>query len=151
LQDSEDGMTDDADRGATITEVTLRYSDMDQLGHLNNAVYASFFEAGRVAYLESILDDVMPEGASTVIVKLTIEFKAEARYPGVARIRSRITRVGGSSMTYAQDISIGGKLVATGESVCALFDLTRRKALRLPDAMRVKIAAQGALAPALSG
>jgi acyl-CoA thioester hydrolase len=140
-------MADEADRGATITEVTLRYADMDVLGHLNNATYATLFEAGRVAYLEAFLNDVMPEGASTVIVKLTIEFKAEARYPGVACIRSRITRVGGSSMTYAQDIVIGGKLAATGESICALFDLKRRKALRLPDDMRARIAAQGALTP----
>jgi acyl-CoA thioester hydrolase len=140
-------MTDEAEKGVTITEVTLRYSDMDVLGHLNNATYATLFEAGRVAAMDAILSDMMPEGASTVIVKLTIEFKAEARYPGVARIRSRIIRVGGSSMTYAQDISIGGKLVATGESICALFDLKRRKALRLPDAMRAKIAAKAALTP----
>jgi acyl-CoA thioester hydrolase len=140
-------MADSADRGATVTEVTLRYADMDALGHLNNATYATFFEAGRVAYMDTILHDVTPQGAGYVIVKLIIEFRAEARYPGVARIRSRITRVGGSSMTFTQDIVIGGKLAATGESICALFDLTRRKALRVPDAMRRKIAAQGALTP----
>jgi acyl-CoA thioester hydrolase len=126
--------------GNTTTEVTLRYSDMDAMGHLNNAVYATFFEAGRVDYLNQILIDLTPEGAGYVIVKLTIEFKAEAHYPGIAVINTRIVRVGGSSMTYAQDIMIGGKLVATAESICALFNLTKRKAMRCPEALRVRIA-----------
>jgi acyl-CoA thioester hydrolase len=95
--------------------------------------------------MHTILDDVTPAGASFVIVKLTIEFRAEGRYPGTARIASRITRVGGSSMTYTQEVTLGGKLIATAESVCALFDLTRRKALRVPDTMRERITSQGGL------
>jgi acyl-CoA thioester hydrolase len=132
------------DDGTIITEVTLRYSDMDALGHLNNAVYATLFEAGRVAYVDDLLSALTPAGAGYVIVKLTIEFKAEARYPGVARIATRVSRVGGSSMTYAQELHVNGRLAATAESVCALFDLARRKALRCPDAMRSFLAAAGA-------
>ncbi len=131
--------------GTVHTDVTLRYADMDVLGHLNNAVYATLCEAGRVDYMNSILLDVTPAGTSFVIVKLTIEFKAEGRYPGTARISSRITRVGGSSMTYMHTITLGGKLIATAESVCALFDLTKRKALRMPDAMRERMTQQGTL------
>ncbi len=128
-----------------VTEVTLRYSDMDALGHLNNAVYATLFEAGRVAYVDDVLKEVTPEGLGYVIVKLTIEFKAEAHYPGNARIETAIVRIGGSSMTFAQTITIGGRLVATAESICALFDLTKRKAARCPDPLRQKVAARGSL------
>jgi acyl-CoA thioester hydrolase len=126
--------------GSTTTEVTLRYSDMDAMGHLNNAVYATLFEAGRVDYLNQVLLDLTPEGAGYVIVKLTIEFKTEAHYPGVAVIKTRIVRVGGSSMTYAQEVMIGGKTVATAESICAMFNLTHRKAMRCPEALRMRIA-----------
>jgi acyl-CoA thioester hydrolase len=130
--------------GTVVTEVTLRYCDMDVLGHLNNAVYATLFEAGRVAYVDEVLAPLTPAGAGHVIVKLTIEFKAEAKYPGVARIATRVSRVGGSSMTYAQELRVNGKLAATAESVCALFDLQRRKAVRCPDEMRAFLRAQGA-------
>jgi acyl-CoA thioester hydrolase len=130
--------------GAIRTEVTLRYSDMDPIGHLNNAVYATFFEAGRVAYVEAALSPFTPAGAGYVIVKLTIEFKAEARYPGMAEIITRVSRVGGSSMTYTQEMRVNGKLAATAESVCALFDMTRRKAMRCPDEMRAFLKARGA-------
>jgi acyl-CoA thioester hydrolase len=141
---TENPMTD-RPPGTIHTDVTLRYADMDVLGHLNNAVYATLCEAGRVDYMNAILDDVTPAGASFVIVKLTIEFRAEGRYPGTARIASCITRVGGSSMTYTHAITLGGKLIATAESVCALFDLTRRKALRVPETMRERITKQGGL------
>ncbi|MGL4242720.1 MAG: acyl-CoA thioesterase [Beijerinckiaceae bacterium] len=130
--------------GAILTEVTLRYSDMDALGHLNNAVYATLFEAGRVAYVDRMLDPLTPAGAGYVIVRLTIDFKAEAKYPGVAAISTRVSRVGGSSMTYAQELHVNGKLAATAESVCALFDLTRRKAMRCPDEMRAFLKEKGA-------
>ncbi len=126
------------------TDVTLRYSDMDAMGHLNNAVYATFFEAGRVAYVDQRLAALTPEGAGYVIVKLTIEFKAEARYPGMAHVRTWISRIGGSSMTYLQELHVNGKLAATAESVCALFDMTRRKAMRCPDEMRRFLQQQGA-------
>ena len=128
-----------------VTEVSLRYSDMDALGHLNNAVYATLFEAGRVAYVEQVLQEVTPRGQNYVIVKLTIEFKSEARYPGMARIASEVVRVGGSSFTFNQTIMIGDRLVATAESICAMFDMEKRKASRLPDPMRQRIAAMGSL------
>jgi acyl-CoA thioester hydrolase len=137
-------MTTPAPDGVVTTDVTLRYSDMDAMGHLNNAVYATFFEAGRVAYVDQVLAPLTPAGAGYVIVKLTIEFKAEARYPGVARVSTRVSRVGGSSMTYAQELTVGGRLAATAESVCALFDLTRRKAMRCPEPMRELLSARGA-------
>jgi acyl-CoA thioester hydrolase len=137
-------VNDVTDNGQITTDVTLRYADMDANNHLNNAVYATLFEAGRVAYLQEVLGDVTPEGAGYVIVRLTIDFKAEARYPGTARVLTRIERIGGSSMTYRQTITVGGKLVAEAESICALFDLKRRKALRCPEPLRAKLRGLGA-------
>lgn len=128
-----------------VTEVTLRYSDMDVLGHLNNAVYASLFEAGRVAYVEQMLLEVTPPGLGFVIVRLTIDFKTEARYPGIARIETAVTRIGGSSLVFAQTLSVGGRLSAAAEGICALFDLKERRAVRLPEPMRERIAAAGSL------
>jgi acyl-CoA thioester hydrolase len=133
---SADPLTSD---GAILTSVSLRYSDMDMMGHLNNAVYATLFEAGRVAYIDGVLGPFTPEGAGYVIVKLTIDFKAEAHYPGVAEISTRIVRLGGSSMTYLQVITVNGREVATAESICALFDRTARKAMRCPEALRTHI------------
>lgn len=128
-----------AGQGTLLTSVTLRYSDMDALGHLNNAVYATLFEAGRVDYVEQKLAALTPAGTGYVIVRLEIDFNAEARYPGTADIMTAITRLGGSSMTFTQSIRIAGRLVASAACICALFDLTRRKALRLPDSMREQI------------
>ena len=129
-----------------LTEVTLRYSDMDANAHLNNAVYSTLFEAGRVDYLNMILADLTPPDAGYVIVRIAIDFLAEARYPGLAVISTRMARVGGSSMTYAQEVSIGGKVAARAESICAMFDLKRRKAMRCPEIMRDRLRSLGATA-----
>jgi acyl-CoA thioester hydrolase len=132
-------MTQTSD-GIVISHVTLRYSDMDPMGHLNNAVYATLFEAGRVDYIEEIMKDVTPQGCGYVLVRLAIDFRAEARHPGTVAVSTRLTRMGGSSLAFGQEARIGDKVIASGESVCALFDLAERKAARCPDAMRERAA-----------
>jgi acyl-CoA thioester hydrolase len=129
--------------GEVKTEVSLRYSDMDVNGHLNNAVYSTLFEAGRIVYLEKYLRDLMPDHAGYVIVRLAIDFIAEAHYPGIAEISTRMEKIGGSSMTYQQEIMVAGKLVAKAESICAMFDLKRRKAMRCPEPMRERLRGLG--------
>jgi acyl-CoA thioester hydrolase len=131
-------------RGEIRTDVSLRYSDMDVMGHLNNAVYSTFFEAGRVAFIHEVLPGLTPKDTGYVIVKLTVEFLAEARYPGTVQIFTRISRVGGSSMTYQQEVVLADKTIARGESICAMFDLTRRKAMRCPQNMRDVLILRGA-------
>ena len=34
------------------TTHTIRYNDLDPLGHVNNAIYSTFMEAGRTALLQ---------------------------------------------------------------------------------------------------
>ena len=36
-------------------DVSMRYSDQDELGHVNNVSYAAYIEAGRAEYLLSLL------------------------------------------------------------------------------------------------
>jgi acyl-CoA thioesterase FadM len=50
-------------------------------------------------------------------------------------------------MTFTQAIRIAGRLVASATCIGALFDLTRRKALRLPESMREQIIIEPAALP----
>ena len=70
---------------------TLRYADHDQEGHVNNAVYATMFEAGRVAVLYDPTQNMPPEGCHFSLVRITIDFLAEMSWPGDVIIGTAVT------------------------------------------------------------
>src|SRR3954467_9705665 len=59
------------------TSAAIRYADTDRQGHVNNAVFATFSEIGRVAFLYDPAEPLAPEGASFVVARLSIDFHAE--------------------------------------------------------------------------
>ncbi len=57
------------------TDERARYSDTDRQGHVNNAVFATFCESGRVAFLYGN-GGLAPPGYGFVIARLELDFRA---------------------------------------------------------------------------
>lgn len=127
------------------THDKLRFNDTDRLGHINNAVFATAFETGRVSFLYHPEQPLAPAGSDFVIVRLVVDFRAEMHYPGDVEIGTRLLAIGRSSFTVGQALFKDGICTATGESVLVLIDHATRKAIPLPEQLR---AALRALAPA---
>jgi acyl-CoA thioester hydrolase len=119
-----------------VTEVTLRYSDLDPLGHLNNAVYSTLFEAGRVHAADTVLGPLLPAGSGFVLARIEIDFRAEGSFPGTARVETTIDRVGRSSLDFGQRILLADGVLATARSICVLIDLGTRRPTPFPDTVR---------------
>lgn len=114
-------------RYAAWTRVTVRYGDTDRQGHVNNAVFSSFLEAGRVEILLSPEGALTDEGAAFVIARLILDFKAEINWPGEVWIGTRVTKVGRSSMTLEQAVYQDGACAALAETVIVQMDEATRK------------------------
>jgi acyl-CoA thioester hydrolase len=114
------------------TSADIRYADMDRQGHVNNAIFATFSEIGRVAFLYDPERPLAPSGASFVIARLAIDFHAELFWPGVVEIGTGVTRVGRSSFNLSQGLFSRGGRVASVEAVIVLFDTLTRSARALP-------------------
>jgi acyl-CoA thioester hydrolase len=125
----------------TWTSDKLRFNDTDMLGHVNNAVFATACETGRVTFLYDPEHPMAPEGTDFVVVRLVIDFRREMRYPGIIEIGTRILRVGRSSILMGQGIFKDGECVATAEGTCVLIDRARRKAVALPPELCERLAA----------
>jgi acyl-CoA thioester hydrolase len=120
----------------------LRYRDTDRQGHVNNAVFSTFLESGRVTVFYDLPDGPLaPDGASFVIARLILDFRAEIRWPGTVDVGTAVARVGRSSMTLAQGLFVGAACVATAESVIVLTDDATRKSRPFPDDMRARLEA----------
>jgi len=94
---------------------------------VNNAVYCTFFESGRCAFLFDDSGCVAGDGKNFVIVKLTLDFISEVNFPGVVEVGSRILSLGKSSITVAQAAFKDGVCCSTSESVIVQIDDTTKR------------------------
>jgi len=118
------------------TEEKLRNADTDQQGHVNNAVISTLFEAGRIDVLNAPEIAAIRKVTQIVVVKTLINFRKELFFPGMAHIGSRISRVGRTSLDFAQAVYAANGEVSTAETTCVLLDRATRKPTPVPDALR---------------
>lgn len=114
------------------TSTDIRFADLDQQGHVNNAVFATFSEIGRVAFMYDPARPLAPEGQSFVVARLLINFHAELFWPGTVEIGTGVLKIGRSSMTLLQGMFNGGRLVATAEATIVMVDRQTRRSTPLP-------------------
>ncbi len=124
----------------------VRYRDVDAWGHVNNAVYATFSESGRVALFEALGYPALGEATMWVLVRVAIDFRAPLRLPGRIEVGTRPTRIGRSSVTFAQGMFVGELCAATTVAVAVFADRRTERSTPLPDDLRRGLEAH--LAPA---
>ncbi len=117
------------------THDKLRYNDTDRQGHVNNAVFATFCETGRVAFLYDKSLALAAPGCNFVVARLAIDFRAELYFPGTVDIGSRIIRIGRSSFVVGQAVFKDNVCVATAESVGVQMNDETRRSEQLTAAM----------------
>jgi acyl-CoA thioester hydrolase len=130
------------------TVETIRFGDLDRQNHVNNAVFSTFLESGRVIILYGEEYGLTVPGTSFVLARIVIDFLGEMHWPGEVEIGTAVARIGNSSIGLEQALFVGGVCVATAENVLVLVD----KATRKPRPFAPEHAARiGAAAPAAPG
>ena len=106
---------------------TIRFGDLDRQNHINNAVFATYFESGRVIILYGEEYGLIVPDASFVLARIAIDFLGEMHWPGDVEIGTAIARVGKSSIGLDQALFVKGVCVATAENTLVLVDKATRK------------------------
>ena len=115
----------------------LRYRDTDRQGHVNNAVFSTFFETGRVEILYSRDEPLYSKGCSFVIASIKLDFLNEMSWPGEIQIGTSVKRVGRSSLSLFQGLFQNGDSAALAETVIVhVNNLTRKSQPLSEEAVR---------------
>ena len=112
----------------------LRYADTDRQGHINNAVFATMFETGRVEILYDPQVPLASPNCAFVIVNLNVDFRSEINWPGQVDIGTRVSEVGRSSITLEQALFQNGRITATAKTVVVQMNEITRRSEPLNDA-----------------
>ncbi|NPA26742.1 MAG: acyl-CoA thioesterase [Chloroflexi bacterium] len=120
------------------TVVQVRYGDLDTLGHANNAVYLSYLEMGRVAYLRQRLGVAHPRGFAFVVARVEIDYLRPAHLGDLLVVALKPVHIGRSSFTFGYCLIHGqeGHTVAQARSVQVYWDAAQGRAHPLPETWR---------------
>ena len=118
----------------------VRFADLDPNQHVNNAVYATYFETGRVTLMKDRSYGLMPDGVIWIMVRLDMHFRAELHWPGQIELGLGVAKFGRTSVSFDQVVFSEGKCVASARAVTVLIDEVTRKPVPLTPELKAKFA-----------
>lgn len=123
--------------------VSVRWSDMDAMGHVNNAKYFTYLESARIKFF-GVLGIAPPRAEinqSVALASTTCNFRRQVHYPNTLEIGTRVHQIGNSSFQLAHALYIAGEdtPVADAASVVVWVDYREGKSRPLPDAVRERL------------
>lgn len=118
--------------------IDVRFRDIDAMGHVNNAVYASYLEQARAQYYDEVIGEGLDE-VHTVLAHLEIDFHEPINLGEDVTVRMRTTDIGGSSLSMEYEIAAAGSVLASGETVQVVFDPETGESRPVPDEWRERI------------
>ena len=123
--------------------ITVRYRDLDPQGHVNNSVYLTYLEAGRIGYYQQVgiyhPDQTLLTGM--VVVRNEIDYLAPILLGQQIKVGLGVEKLGNKSITFRfqmEDPS-NGKALARGRSVMVAYDNETEQGIPIPQDWREKI------------
>ena len=122
--------------------VQLRWRDIDQLGHLNQAVYHELLEEGRAALMWELMRRAADDARGAyVLAHVDLDYHTEVRKDhGEVEVVIGVAAVGRSSFRLRHELRLpDGTVAASGETVMVAWDPVTRGKRELTDGERAAL------------
>lgn len=117
------------------TKIQIRFRDLDTLGHVNNAVYVTYLEQARVAFLEEVVG-MTPADAGIVVASLSVDYEQPVTIENELTVGLTVPmeEVGEHSFTLRYEVfTEDNSRVATAESVQVAYDSENQSPRQIPE------------------
>ncbi len=123
--------------------IEVRFRDTDAMGHVNNAVYLTYFEVGRMAYWDRMSVGESYDAVPFVLARAEVDFKAPAHVGDILILGIRVSRISNRSFDFEYHLvrDADELLIATGSTVQVTYDYDDGKTIQVPDNLKQRIAA----------
>lgn len=126
-----------------VTPISVRWGDMDVMGHVNNAKYFTYSESARMSYFAAVRMDEhrAAESHGPALAAASLNFRRQVRHPAELEVLTRVTEIGRSSFKMEYEILLRGTddRVADGTGVIVWVDYGAGRSIPLPEALKEEI------------
>jgi acyl-CoA thioester hydrolase len=126
---------------ALAVPVEVRFRDMDSMGHVNNAVYFTYFENARIAYWRAVPGIRSRRNLDYILARAECDFKSPTTLEDELCCHVRVAFFGRSSFAfdYLLRDERTGRIVAEGRTVQVMYDYTVRRTRTVDGDMRAAV------------
>ncbi len=125
-------------------KLDIRWSDMDEMRHVNNAVYLTYFEQARVFYFHEACEWNWKE-IGAILANAHVDYIRPVVFPNPTYIYLRTSKLGNKSfeLHYMITSFVNGveELTTTGHTTMVMFDYKTNKSVAMPENIRERITA----------
>ena len=115
---------------------TVRFRDLDGMGHVNNAVFSTYLEQARLAWFGT--SETLPL-SDVILARTEIDFRSPVAVGETVEIGVRASRLGTKSFELEYELQAGGRLVAEAKSVLVGYDYSRGESSTIPERWRRRL------------
>src|ERR1700761_337686 len=124
------------------TPIAIRFSDIDNVGHVNNAIYLTYFEVARFAYWKEVAQWNRTENG-IIVGRSEVNYLKPIMLEDQIACYVRVTRIGNSSFDVMHVLvkitENGEEICTTGKTVCISYDYSANKSVPIPKAERQRM------------
>jgi acyl-CoA thioester hydrolase len=122
---------------------TVRFRDLDPMGHVNNAVYLTWIENARIEFLRSLgaFDSPYTGEMTMILARAEIDFRSPLGFGEEVEVAVRPARLGTKSFDLTYELRSGGRVVAEARTVLVTYDYEKAAPIEIPSEWRERLAA----------
>ena len=125
---------------AFVHRERVRFRDLDAMGHVNNAVFLTYIESARFAFLEHT-GATTRESMPIIVARIEIDFRAPVGLGDEVDVEVRASRFGEKSFDLDYVLRVEGQVVAEAKSVLVGYDYGSGRYDRHPGRLAERMAA----------
>jgi acyl-CoA thioester hydrolase len=124
--------------------IEVRFSDLDAMGHVNNAVIVSYLEQGRFQWWRTFLGGRKFQEEGFLMARVEVDYRQPILLGDDVRVELHCTRVGRTSfeLSYRVTKGLGGDLFAEAKTVQVMLDFSTDRPKPLAATTRAWLEAQ---------
>ena len=115
-----------------VTDIQLRYGDIDALGHVNNAAYLTYYELARVNFLKNFYK-IKADEIGIVIARAEIDFLKPIHFEDKIHVKTDISKVGKTSITFSHKIYSDDGTIYSNAVIVGVFVDQNGKSRNVPE------------------
>lgn len=119
--------------------IQVRFNDVDQMGHINNAVIMEYFDLGKSNYFEAVGLPVTEGDFTVMIVHYDVDFVGQLLFNDTMEVCSKIEKIGNKSITMLQEVRCGGVTKVVGHTILSGYSRQSHTSMAIPDEIKARI------------